>query len=267
VNPGGPASSLRIFFVGGWMSYRALFGWLSPWILIPTFLVEPVFQILFFAYVGRDAGVGDDSFYLVGNAIQFASIPCLFAMGNTIAGERYASTLPLILVSPARRLPLFLGRALPVIVNGLLCSLIALGLGALILGVTIPLSSVPLLVVVVAVSAFSCTGLGMAAAALALRVRETAVLSNLIMGVLLIFCGVNVALSALPQWMESVGRVLPFTHGIEAARAVVAGADWSEVAGLVGTEVLIGVVYLLIGLVMLHYLEIESRRRSTLDIA
>ena len=202
MNPGGPASSLRIFFVGGWMSYRALFGWLSPWILIPTFLVEPVFQILFFAYVGRDAGVGDDSFYLVGNAIQFASIPCLFAMGNTIAGERYASTLPLILVSPARRLPLFLGRALPVIVNGLLCSLIALGLGALILGVTIPLSCVPLLVVVVAVSAFSCTGLGRPP-----RWRcgcETAVLSNLIMGVLLIFCGVNVALSALPQWMESV---------------------------------------------------------------
>ncbi len=31
----------RIFFVGGLMSYRALFGWLSPWIFIPTFLVAP----------------------------------------------------------------------------------------------------------------------------------------------------------------------------------------------------------------------------------
>jgi len=154
-----------------------------------------------------------------------------------------------------------------VIVNGLVCSLIALALGALILGVTIPLSAMPLLVVVVAVSAFSCTGLGLAAAALALRVRETAVLSNLVMGVLLIFCGVNVALTALPQWMQSVGRVLPFTHGIEAARALVAGAGWSQVAGLVSTELGIGVVYLLIGLVALRYLEIESRRRSTLDIA
>ena len=267
MSSGPVVSSVRIFLVGGWMSYRALFGWLSPWILIPTFLVEPVFQILFFAYVGRDAGVGDDSFYLVGNAIQFASIPCLFAMGNTIAGERYSSTLPLILVSPARRIPLFLGRALPVIVNGLLCSLIALALGALILGVTIPVSAMPLLVVVIAVSAFSCTGLGLAAAALALRVRETAVLSNLVMGVLLVFCGVNVALAALPQWMQSVGRVLPFTHGIEASRALVAGDGWSAVAGLVGTELLIGLVYLLIGLVMLRYLEIESRRRSTLDIA
>ena len=69
-------------------SYRALFGWLSPWILIPTFIVEPVFQVLFFAFVGRDAGVGEDTFFLIGNAMQFASIPCLFAMGNTIGGER-----------------------------------------------------------------------------------------------------------------------------------------------------------------------------------
>lgn len=260
-------SSFRIFFVGGWTSYRALFGWLSPWILIPTFIIEPVFQILFFAYVGRDAGVGDDSFFLIGNAIQFASIPCLFAMGNTISGERYSQTLALLLASPARRIPLFLGRALPVIVNGLLCSLIALALGALILGVSIPMSSLPLLALVVAVSAFSCTGLGMAAAALALRVRETAVLSNFVMGLLLIFCGVNVALPALPDWMAAVGRVLPLTHGIEAARVLVAGAEWSQITALVTTEALIGLVYLVLGLVMLRLFEVESRRSATLDIA
>lgn len=260
-------TSLRIFFIGGWTSYRALFGWLSPWILIPTFIIEPIFQILFFAYVGRDAGVGDDSFFLIGNAIQFASIPCLFAMGNTIGGERYSQTLGLLLVSPARRVPLFLGRALPVILNGLLCSLLALGLGALILHVTLPLESLPLLALVVAVSAFACTGLGLVTAALALRVRETAVLSNLVMGVLLIFCGVNVALSALPGWMASVGRLLPLTHGIEAARSLVAGQGWSDINGLVVDEAVIGVVYLLIGLVMLKWFEVESRRSATLDLA
>src|SRR5664279_1062324 len=111
-------SSLRILFVGGWTSYRALFGWLSPWILIPTFVVEPIFQVLFFASVGRSAGVGTATFFLIGNAVQFASIPCLFAMGNTIGGERNSQTLSLLLVSPARRIPLFVGRAMPVIVNG-----------------------------------------------------------------------------------------------------------------------------------------------------
>src|SRR5205085_1501278 len=108
-------TSLRVFFIGGLISYRALFNWLTPWILVPTFIFEPIFQILFFANVGRSAGVGSNAFFLVGNAVQFASIPCLFAMGITISSERQFQTLGLLLVSPTRRVPLFLGRSLPVI--------------------------------------------------------------------------------------------------------------------------------------------------------
>lgn len=259
-------ADLRVLVIGGWSSYRALFGWLTPWILVPTFIVTPVFQILFFAFVGRDAGVGDDTFYLIGNAIQLASSPCLFAMGITIEGERNTQTLGLILVSPARRIPLFLGRAIPVVVNGFVVALVALGLGALLLNVHLPWSSLPLVAVTIAVASYSCTGLGLAAGAVSLRVRENAVLSNIVMGLLVIFCGVNVALSALPAWVAAVGRCLPLTHAIEAARELVAGAAWSEVAGLVATEVVIGTVYLVLGLVMLRLLETESRRRATLEL-
>lgn len=260
-------AQLRIFFVGGWSSYRALFGWLTPWILIPTFIVTPVFQILFFAFIGRDAGVGDDTFFLIGNAVQLASGPCLFAMGNTIEGERRSQTLGLILVSPARRLPLFLGRALPVVINGFVCSLVALALGAVVLRVSLPPSSLPLVAVVIAVAAYSCTGLGLAAGALALRVRESATLSNIIMGLLIIFCGVNVALADLPSWVATVGSYLPLTHAIQAARALVGGAAWSEVTGLVATEALIGTCYLSLGVAMLAYFEYESRRSASLERA
>jgi hypothetical protein len=59
-------NSFRIFFRGGLTSYRALFNWITPWILIPTFIIEPVFQVLFFVFVGRTAGVGNDRFFLIG---------------------------------------------------------------------------------------------------------------------------------------------------------------------------------------------------------
>ena len=68
-------NALRIFFVGGLTSYRALFGFLSPAIFIPSLLVAPVFQVLLFAYIGRSAGVQSDEFFVVGNAIQYATIP------------------------------------------------------------------------------------------------------------------------------------------------------------------------------------------------
>ena len=114
---------------------------------------------------------------------------------------------------------------------------------------------------------FSCTGLGLATAALAMRVRETAVLSNLLFGILLIFCGVNVPLTALPPWMSSVAEWLPMTHGIAAARDIAGSADWSAVAGLVGTELFVGLLYVGLGLVLLAIFERESRHRATLDLA
>jgi ABC-2 type transport system permease protein len=259
--------SLRIFFIGGWMSYRALFGWLSPWILVPIFIIDPIFQIIFFAYMGRAADYQSDEFFLIGNAIIAAATPCLFAMGNTIGGERDFQTLGLLLASPARRIPLFLGRALPVILNGIVLAMFALVVGSIVLRVNLAPGSIPLLAVAIAVSAYACTGLGLVTAALALRVRETAVLDNIVFGLLLVFCGVNVALGTLPGWMAAIGEALPLTHGIAASREIADGASWAQVADLVATEAAIGTLYVLIGLIMLRVFEIESRRRATLELA
>ncbi len=96
-------TSLRIFFIGGLISFRALFNWLSPWVYIPSMLVAPIVQILLFAYMGRAAGVESDEFYVIGNAVQYSAIPCLFAMANTVAGERWTQTLGIVLVTPANR--------------------------------------------------------------------------------------------------------------------------------------------------------------------
>jgi ABC-2 type transport system permease protein len=260
-------TSLRILFVGGLTSYRALFSFLSPWIFIPSLVVAPIFQILLFAYIGRSAALESDEFYVVGNAIQFASIPCLFAMTQTIAGERYQQTLAYILVSPAARLPLFLGRALPVIGNAAFVSAFSLAVGGALLGIHVPASALPGLAVVIGVSAASCTGLGLINAGLGLRIRENAVLSNVMFGVLLVFTGANVPLAALPGWMQAISGVLPLTHGIEAARELADGAPLADVTGLVTAEAAIGIVYAALGYALLRWMEREARLRATLEIA
>jgi ABC-2 type transport system permease protein len=258
-------TSVRIFFVGGQITYRALFYWLTPQIYIPGLIVAPVFQILLFAYIGRSAGLESDEFYVVGNALQYSAVPCLFAMTQMIGGERYQNTLSAILVSPAHRIPLFFGRVIPVVVNGAFVAAFALAAGTLILGVDIPLSAVPGLLVVIFVAAFSCTGLGLINAALSLRIRENAVLSNVIFGFLLIFTGANVPLGELPDWMSAISEVLPFTHAIEAARKLADGASLGSVAGLIGTEVLLGLAYAALGYGLLRLMEVQSRRYATLE--
>ena len=260
-------TAVRIFFVGGYLSYRALFGWLSPWILIPSLLIAPLFQILLFVYIGRAASLESDEFYVIGNALQYSAIPCLFAMGNTIAGERWQRTLPMVLATPAPRIALFVGRSLPVIANGFFVALFALSVGGLIVGIDVPASAVGPILLATAVTAYSCTGLGLVNAALGLRVRETAVLGNIIFGLLLIFCGVNIPLDDLPGWMSTIAQGLPLTHSIEAARELADGASLADVAGLLGTEVLVGTVWAALGFVLLRVFEYEARRRATLESA
>lgn len=260
-------TSLRIFFIGGLTSYRALFNWLSPWILVPSLMIAPIFQILLFAYLGRNAGVASDEFYVIGNAVQYASIPCVFAMTNTIAGERFQQTLGIVLATPAARLPLFLGRSLPVILNGWLVALFGLAAGGLALGIDVPASAWLPIAAVVGIASASCTGLGLVSAAIGLRVRSTAVLSNVIFGLLLIFCGANVPLSELPDWMAIVANGMPLTHAIEATRRLADGAALGSVAGQVGLELVVGAAYVALGMVMLTLAEQSSRRRATLEIA
>ncbi len=260
-------TSLRIFFVGGLISFRALFSFLRPEVYIPSMLVAPIFQILLFVYIGRSAGLESDEFFVIGNAVQYAAIPCLFAMIFTISGERYQHTLGYILVTPAPRLPLFLGRALPVVVNGFFVAAFSLVVGGLIVGIHVDPSSMAPLALATLICAFSCTGLGLAGAGVGLLLRETAVLANIMFGVLLIFTGANVPVDQLPGWMQSISNVLPFTHGIDAARQVADGASLSDVAGLLATEVALGVAYGAVGYVFIRNAERLSLRYATLDRA
>ena len=93
----------------------------------------------------------------------------------------------------------------------------------------------------------------------------SAVFSNIIFGLLLVLCGVNVPLDQLPDWMETISRVLPLTHGIEAARELADGASFGDVGGLVATEAAIGFVWAVIGCTLLRVFEVEARRRATLE--
>jgi ABC-2 type transport system permease protein len=259
-------NSLRIFFVGGLMSYRALFRWQNPTFYIPTMLGHPLFQVLFFSYLGRFSHVRNDAFYVVGNAVQVSAMSGVYGVAMTVGGERWTQTLAPLLASPANRMVLFLGRALPNIVNGFVVSAFGFLVGRLLLDFHPPVSSIPGLALIVLVSTTSCTAFGLVVGAFGLRLRDVFTFSNPAYFLMLLFCGVNVPLSALPHWMQVIGRGMPLTHGIEAARQVAGGASVGSVGGLIGTELLIGACYFAAAYVLLRVFEAEGRRRASLEL-
>jgi len=58
---------------------------------------------------------------------------------------------------------------------------------------------------------------------------------------------------------------MPFTHAIAAARKLAAGASLGDVGGLVGAELLVGVIYGIAGYGLLRFFEVQGRRHATLE--
>jgi ABC-2 type transport system permease protein len=258
-------NAVRIFFIGGYLAYRALFNWIHWTMYVPTMLGGPIFQILFFAYIGRYAGLQSDEFFVIGNAVAISSLGGIFGMAMTIGGERWTQTLSSILVTPANRLSLFLGRALPNIANGIIVSTVGFVVGWLLLDFSLEPAEIPVIALIVVVTSFSCTAFGTVIGAFGLRGRDIFFFANLMILVFLLFCGVNVPLDVLPEWMQSVASVLPLTHGIQAARQVADGASLDDVSGLVLTELGIGLCYATISYFLLRLFEVDGRRRASLE--
>src|SRR5207237_8312669 len=106
-----------------------------------------------------------------------------------------------------------------------------------------PAASVGSRAVVVLLSAPSCTAYGLTLGSLGMRARDVFLIANFAYYIMWLVCGVEVPLGALPDWLATIGRGLPLTHGIEAARHVAAGASLSSVGGLLWREGVIAVVW------------------------
>ncbi|HEX4732609.1 MAG TPA: ABC transporter permease [Solirubrobacterales bacterium] len=258
-------NALRIFFVGGLTSYRALFNWISPWVYIPQMLGYPVFEILFFAYLGRFAGVQSDEFFLIGNAFMAIALTGFFGMGNAVGGERRSQTLAELLASPANRLALFLGRAVPSILTGFVTAALSFTICSLILDIHFSSSELAGLALAALVASFSCTAFGLCLGSLGLRGRSVSLFADMVAGSMLLLSGANVPLDRLPEAIQQISNVLPLTHGIAAARVLGGGGDLSDAAPLLWREGVVGTVYLLIGIVMLRVLEYSGRRSAALE--
>ena len=259
------AVPLRVCLVGGYISYRALFNWIRPALYIPTMLLGPVFQILFFTYLGRFVQLQDDAFFVVGNSVQIAAMSGVYAGVMAIANERQFQTLSALLASPANRAALFVGRALPVVANGLLVSAWGFGVSALLLHFRPAGSSLGPLALAVLVSVLSCAAWGLALGSLGLRFRDVFVIANVAYYVMWILCGVNLPASALPGALVWIGRVLPMTHGIEAARRVAGGGGLGSAWMPLLVELGIGLGWAEAALLLFKLFEAEGKHRATLE--
>jgi len=258
---------LQIFRSGVHASWAMYSVELTPAVFFGSKIPRAVLQALFFVYIALAAGGPELArFALIGNAVHASVLPALVYMAIVIELEKWAATLPYLIASPAHWLPMMVGRSAATFADAFFSTVVVVVimvpfLGGDILALNL-LRAVPLLLVTVA----SVSGLGWLIGAISLPLRWGTLISNMTAYAMMVLCGVNFPITALPPLFQTIGRALPLTHGLLAVRLVVDGATYSQVSGLMLTEILIGCLYAAAAWLLFGQRLKVARQRGSLEL-
>lgn len=221
---------------------RTSLGFMRVDFVLGTVFVIPLTQMVFFAFVVKLGSSGEAAsaiasaiaYTALGNAVATVTYSSVFSVAQTTDSEKFQGTMEHLLVSPANRVALYLGRGL--IPIGISLATVTMGLlyAATLFGVTIAPSAIPSIAVSVVLTAVAMVGFGLLLGGVALYLRTSIILGNIFLFAGLLFSGVNFPLSQLPLPLQYAGYLLPLTWGVAAIRASVSGAPLSSLLVLWG---------------------------------
>lgn len=254
----------QLFVSYAWYSYRALFTWLTPGSYLTLKILNPVTQVLFFTLLGKFSG-GDPSYYIIGNSTQLAVTTGIFGMILVISTERSMGTLPQLMMTPTTSAFMFYGRSLFLVFDGLTSVAVGFLAGALLFHLTFDHVNWLWFAIALLTTSFAVSGLGLTLGVMGLVGVDLNLLLNIALAVLLVICGVNFPIAALPQPIQWLAYCLPLTHGLMAVRTIFTGQT-TDVIQNVGWEALIGCIYMVLGYAMFTYFEYLARQKGSLDL-
>ncbi|MCR4429257.1 MAG: ABC transporter permease [Caldiserica bacterium] len=259
--------SLRLIWEEALLSYKALFSWLEPRAFIMLQVIQPMFEFTFFVFIALFfMGPERAQFAAVGNAFRLVSVGSIWGLISSFRQERYSGTLKFVIGTPMPKLLVFLGRSFMHVLDSLFAVFMGLIYARLFFGVDFASANWGGLVLSIFSVVFSMLSFGSIFSALGLVMRDVNLLMNSLYALFIVFCGVNFPISYLPDFLRPIGQALPLTHGLTAARALIQGAQTSSVLAQLGLEILIGGIYLVLGLGLFIWMESTARKNASLDL-
>jgi len=258
--------NLRIFIEGAWLSYVALFRWLSPSAYIAAKVAMPLSQMIFFTLLGMYAGRAQGpEFFFVGNSVHVAAVSGIFGVTMSVSGERNSGTLSYLIGAPANRLIVFVGRAFFHIFDGIIGAGIGMIWGLIILPVNFPDAKPVGIALAILAAAMSSSALGLILGCLGLLTRNIWFVNNTVYFLLLFLCGSNVPIDNFPPWLQVISRMLPLTRSILSARMSFDGAALNSVMPELMIETTLGMGYMLVGYALFRAIEVRARSAGSLE--
>jgi ABC-2 type transport system permease protein len=257
-------NNIKIFISSAIFSFRAQFDWLNPTMWLTMKFVLSLSQMAFFVFVGLFAGA-PIAFIAIGNALQSISWNTVFSVINITGHDKWDGTLPLVLATPVNRLPLFIGRAMIHVLDGLLSAAISFFFAAMIFGVDFGQTNALALIVTVLLTAFTMAGFGLLIGGFCFFFRNPMVFANIFTFALLIFCGVNFPITNLPLIIQPVSYIFPLTYGLAAARNAIAGQNLLQIAPTLAQQLVVGLAAMMIGYLLFCSFENSARKTGRIE--
>lgn len=246
--------------------YKNMFGALNFHGYIMMKIVNPIFQMLFFCTIASFVYQGKVEPYIIGNALSLAYFSAFFGVGQIFIAERYQGTLSTLLCAPLNSIRVLLPKIIVLAIDAFLSVGIGFLIGVLFFGLTIPYSKLLIILLTIVICIFSALGLGFLIAAFALITRDVNMLLNVASMVLIGFSGANFSLDLLPSGLRIISSVLPLTRGIEFMRMLIGQTIWQQSIHLLIGEVILGILYFILGFVVFNWLERVARIKGSIDL-
>lgn len=257
----------RVLSQSALLAYKGTFTWLEPKVYVSMKFITPLIDMAYFAFLGKFI-LGDEGmrYAALGNAVLHVAVNGVMGVTISVGSERWWGTLPALLVTPANRFYIFIGKAFMHILDGMLSVVIALGYASFLFGVNFSQADFKALAVTIALTSVAVIGYGLLMGSYALITQQVGAIFNAAFFALMLISGANFPVSQLPTWIQPISYAIPLTYGIEATRQAVSGANLTTVAPLLGLEALTGAGMLLFGYLLFRYFETVARKKGTIDV-
>jgi len=216
-------------------------------------------------YLGPYGG-GYFPFVFVGLALAAFQDVGLSAVSQTISYGMYTGTLEAMLLTPTSISTVVFSSVLYQFFSALLTILIYVGFGAGFFGVPLGQANLPAAAVLLLLALTAHLPLGILSASFILVFKRGDPFTVILGKLTILLAGVYFPLQVLPQWVQTISWLLPFTHALEGLRqAVLLGQGLRAVAPQIAILLGFTVLLLPLSLAAFAWAVRQAKRLGTLS--
>ncbi len=276
---------LRTFKNAAWLGWQMEANWTDPFVFAIYSIVRPIAGslILVFMYlviITGDTRTAFFSYMFIGNAIYMYVAEVLFGVTWVIHDDReHYMTLKQVYISPINFYTYVFGRAAIKVAITTIGVVITLAFGVLALGVDIDILSVKWMLFVPAmlVGLMTLLIIGLALGGVTfLTAKHGMGINEGIAGIFYVLSGVIFPITILPDWAQTISKLLPVTYWMEAVRRGLSPEIMAALPGATGLQgmsdlelilalLVSAVAFLFISMAIFKFADKTARRKGKID--